>query len=96
MEQKERGGFFLCLFWHALMYILWTIPAWAALALHFIVGFPLIWFWIALGVWAAAILLRTLLVLFARYGFSHRIPVPENKNPYSKKVRDPYAEMRSE
>jgi hypothetical protein len=32
--------------------------------------------------------------MFARYGFSHRIPVPENKNPYSEKVRDPYAAKR--
>ncbi|MBR4907134.1 MAG: hypothetical protein IKZ44_09845 [Clostridia bacterium] len=96
MEQKERGGFFLCFFWHALMYILWTIPAWILLALHFIVGLPLMWFWVALGAWVLVLLLRTALVMFARYGFAHRIPVPENKNPYSKKVRDPYAEVREQ
>ena len=95
MEAKDRGGFFLCLLWHAILYFLWTIPAWIALALHFTFGTSLAWFWIALGVWAAAILLRTLLVIFARYGSAHRIPVPENKNPYSKKVRDPYAEARN-
>ena len=38
MEKKERGGFFLCLLWHAALYILWTIPAWVALALHFTLG----------------------------------------------------------
>ena len=96
MEQKERSGFFLCFFWHALMYVLWTIPAWVLLALHSIIGLPLIWFWVALGAWALVLLLRTALVMFARYGFAHRIPVPENKNPYSQKVRDPYAKIREQ
>ena len=93
-EQKERGGFFLCLLWNTVLYSLWTIPVLILLALHFTIGISLVWFWIALGAWAFLILLRTLLVLFARYGSAHRIPVPENKNPYSKTVRDPYAELR--
>lgn len=96
MEQKECGGFFLCLLWHAILYFLWTIPAWILLALHFIIGLPIVWFWVALGAWALAIAFRSLLVLFARYGFQHRIPVPANKNPYSVKERDPYAAMREE
>jgi hypothetical protein len=96
MEQTKSGGFFLCLLWHALLYFLWSAPAWILLALHFILGIPLVWFWIALGAWALLILLRSLLVLFARYASAHRIPVPENKNPYSRKVRDPYAAMRRE
>ena len=96
MEKKERGGFFLCLLWHALLYVLWTVPAWILLVLHFAVGLPIVWFWAAFGVWALAILFRSLLVLFGRYGFAHRIPVPENKNPYSVKVRDPYAALREE
>ena len=94
MEKKDRGGFLLCLLWHALLYFLWSAPAWILLALHFIVGLPIVWFWVALGAWLLLILLRTLLVIFARYGSAHRIPVPENKNPYSVKVRDPYAEAR--
>ena len=94
--EKERGGFFLCLLWHALMFVPWTIPAWILLALHFTVGLPLVWFWVALGAWILLILFRTAVVMFARYGFSHRIPVPENKNPYSKKVRDPYAKAREQ
>lgn len=96
MEKKERGGFFLCLLWNALMYAFLTIPAWVLLALHFTIGLPLVWFWVALGAWAFIVLLRTLLVLFARYGAAHRVPAPENKNPYSRKVRDPYAEKRGE
>lgn len=94
MEKKGHGGLFLCLLWYAVLYALWTIPAWILLALHFAVGLPIVWFWAALGVWFLTILLRTLFVMFARYSFAHRIPVPENKNPYSKKVRDPYAAMR--
>ena len=93
-EQKERGGFFLCMLWNTVLYSLWMIPVLILLALHFTIGISLVWFWIALGAWAFLILLRTLLVLFARYGSAHRIPVPENKNPYSKTVRDPYAELR--
>jgi hypothetical protein len=95
VEQKQRGGFFLCLLWHAILYFLWTIPAWIFLVLHFTIGLPMTWFWVALAAWGAAILLRTLLVIFARYGSAHRIPVPENKNPYSVKVRDPYADARN-
>ena len=94
METKDRGGFFLCLLWYAILYFCGSIPAWILLVLHFTVGLPIVWFWVALGAWGLLVLLRTLLVIFARYGFSHRIPVPENKNPYSKKVRDPYAKAR--
>ena len=96
MEKKERGGFLLCILWYAILYFLWTIPAWILLVLHFTVGLPIVWFWVALGAWLLLILLRTLLVIFARYGSAHRIPVPENKNPYSKKIRDPYAAARKE
>lgn len=96
MERKERGGFFLCLLWHMILHFLWTVPAWTALALHFTVGTQLLWFWVALGVWFLAVVLRTLLVMFARYGASHTVPSPANKNPYSKTVRDPYAAMREE
>lgn len=96
MEQKDRGGFFLCLLWNALLYAAWSLPAWILLVLHAAIGLPIVWFWAALGVWALLILLRTLLIVFARYASAHRIPVPENKNPYSKTVRDPYAGMRNQ
>lgn len=96
MEKKEHGGFFLCLLWHALLFFPGSFPAWILLVLHFTSGLRIVWFWAVLGVWLLAVLLRTLLVMFARYGSAHRIPVPENKNPYSNKVRDPYAAMRKE
>ena len=96
VEKKVHGGFFLCLLWNGLLYFLWTVPAWILLVLHFTIGLPIIWFWAAFGAWGAAILFRTLLILFARYGSAHRISSPENKNPYSQKTRDPYAQMRGE
>lgn len=96
VEQKQRGGFFLCLLWNAILYSLWTIPVWVLLVLHYTIGLSIVWFWVGLGAWGFLILLRTLLVIFARYGSAHRIPVPENKNPYSVKVRDPYADARND
>ena len=95
MEAKERGGFFLCLLWHALLGFWGTVPAWILLVLHFTIGLSIVWFWVALGAWALCVLFRTLLVIFARYGSAHRKPVPENKNPYSNNVRDPYAAKRN-
>ena len=94
MERKARG-FFLCLLWNALILFPGTVPAWILLALHFAAGLPIVWFWAALGVWFLAVVLRSLLVVFARYAGAHRIPVPENKNPYSQRVRDPYEKARS-
>ena len=94
MEKKERGGFLLCILWHAILYFCGSIPAWVLLVLHFTIGLPIVWFWVALGAWALAVVLRSLLVVFARYGSTHRIESPENKNPYSVKTRDPYKEKR--
>lgn len=94
MEKKERGGFFLCMLWYAMIYLPGSIPAWVVLVLHYTIGINIAWFWVALGIWLFAVLLRVLLVIFARYGGQHRILSPENKNPYSKKVCDPYEEKR--
>jgi hypothetical protein len=94
MEKKEHGGFFLCILWYLLIYLPGSIPAWVLLVLHYTIGLNIAWFWVALGVWLLAVLLRVLLVIFARYGGEHRMPSPENKNPYSNKVRDPYADRR--
>ena len=96
MQKPDVKGFFLCLFWHMMLYALWTIPAWILLALHSLAGLPIAWFWLALGVWAAVLLLRTLLIMWTRYCVRHHTPVPGNKNPYSQKVRDPYAALRRE
>ena len=96
MHTHDVKGFFLLLFWHAALYALWTVPAWILLALHFAIGLPIVWFWLALGVWAPVLLLRSLLILWTRFCVRHHTPVPENKNPYSNTVRDPYAAKRKQ
>ena len=93
MQKPDVKGFSLLLFWHMALYALWTLPAWILLVLHYAAGVPIVWFWLALGVWAAALVLRSLLILWTRYCVRHHTPVPGNKNPYSQTVRDPYAAM---
>ncbi len=94
MAKPDVKGFFLLYFWHMLLYAVWTVPAWILLALHFLCGLTLTWFWLALGIWAVALLLRALLIIWTRYCVRHRTPVPGNKNPYSVQTRDPYAALR--
>lgn len=96
MQKPDVKGFSLLLFWHMVLYAAWTVPAWILLVLHYTVGLAIVWFWLALGIWAAALLLRSLLVVWTRYCVRHRMPVPANKNPYSNKVRDPYAALREQ
>ena len=96
MRAADGKGFFLCLFWHMVLFAEWTIPAWVLLILHFVLHLSILWFWLALGVWFLALLLRTLLVVWTRYCVRHHTPVPANKNPYSQSVRDPYAAMREQ
>lgn len=96
MTKPDVKGVFLCIFWHMVLYAAWTIPAWILLILHFAVGVPIVWFWVALGAWFLALLLRTLLIVWTRYCVRHRTPVPGNKNPYSNKERDPYARLRNQ
>ena len=62
MQKPDVKGFFLCIFWQMFLYAVWSVPAWILLILHFAVGVPLRWFWIALGAWFVVMLLRTLLI----------------------------------
>ncbi len=94
MQKPDVKGFFLCIFWQMFLYAVWSVPAWILLILHFAIKIPLTWFWVALGAWFLALLLRTLLIVWTRYCVRHRTPVPGNKNPYSQKLRDPYAALR--
>ena len=65
---------------------IWGIGAAIALVLHFVIGLPLYWFWLTLGLWLLAGLVRYLLVRFARWGAQSPASVHENKNPYSGKT----------
>ncbi len=60
----------------------WTIPAWILLAMHFVFGWKILWFWIALGVWLLSIILWMNIISWAS-GCSKTDLPKENKNPYS-------------
>ncbi len=83
---RQAGGWLrallITLFWHVSSWLL-SLPAWITLALHFVIGLPLWWFWATLGAWLAAGLVRFLLVNFARWGAGQPDPPKPNKNPYS-------------
>ena len=96
MRTADGKGFFLCLFWNAFLFAGWTVPAWVLLALHFALHIPILWFWLAIGLWFAAVLFRTLLIVWTRYCVRRHTPSPVNKNPYSQKARDPYAAVREQ
>ena len=65
-----------------LINIEWTIPAWILLAMHYIFGWRLLWFWIALGVWLLSIVLWMDIISWASDCSTPDKP-KENKNPYS-------------
>ena len=60
----------------------WTIPAWILLAMHFIFGWSIWWFWLALGIWVLDII-----IWMGVIGWAGRCSTPDppkvNKNPYS-------------
>ena len=59
-----------------------TIPAWILLALHFLRGWSLLWFGLALALWVIYLIVWMRIVGWAgRCGKPD--PPKENKNPYS-------------
>ncbi|MBR3641590.1 MAG: hypothetical protein IKN53_06140 [Oscillibacter sp.] len=63
--------------------LLYSLPAWATLILHFTHGLSIKWFWLVFGLWIAVGVFRYLLLVFARSGAQAPVPEKENKNPYS-------------
>jgi len=89
MRRTAHGGsVFLCYLINLLLNLEWTIPAWIALALHHFLGISIRWFWGALGLWALATLLSTVLFSALATAGSEKTPPKQNKNPYSKKNSD--------
>ena len=80
---RKSGNFFLALLFNMLLNLEWTIPAWILLACHFLFGWKILWFWIALGVWLLNILLWMDILGWAARCGSEKDPPKENKNPYS-------------
>ncbi len=80
---RRSGNFFLALLFNMLLNLEWTIPAWIILACHFLFGWKILWFWIALGVWILNILLWMDIMGWAARCGGEKDPPKENKNPYS-------------
>ena len=79
---KKTGDFLMCLLINMLINWEWSIPAWILLALHFIFGLNILWFFIALGLFFAGLLLWMAIFSWAS-GCRTSTPPKENKNPYS-------------
>lgn len=65
--------------------LLYSLPAWLTLILHFTNGLSIKWFWLVFGLWFAVGIIRYLILMFARWGGNSESPKQENKNPYSHK-----------
>ena len=88
-RRPETSSFFIALFLNIIFHFEWSIPAWILLILHFLIGLSLKWFFIALGLWIAGLILW-MYVVGAFYGWAAKCgntpdPPKENKNPYSVK-----------
>ncbi len=85
---RRSGNFFVSLLINTILNFEQSIPAWILLALHFILGWSIWWFWLAFGIWILGIIIRMKLYSWAfRCG---NVPdvYKENKNPYSAKNDD--------
>lgn len=95
-EPKKGRGTGIGEFFYGLLFffilrvdtLLFSVPVWILLILHFAVGLPIKWFWLGVGVFFLIGILRYLLIVFARWGGSGGEPQKENKNPYSNKKRE--------
>ncbi len=80
---RKSGNFFLALLVNMLLNLEWTIPAWILLACHFIFGWSILWFWLALGLWFINIIFWMDIMGWAARCGSEPDKPKENKNPYS-------------
>ena len=80
--KRISGDFFVALLLNMAFNLEWTVPAWILLALHFIFGLSIVWFWVALLIWFLGILFWMLIIGWAGRCSSPE-PYKENKNPYS-------------
>ncbi|MGN0489492.1 MAG: hypothetical protein ACI4HO_09545 [Ruminococcus sp.] len=80
---KFTGNFILVLLLNLLFNFEWSIPAWILLILHFVIGLPVYWFWIALGLWVLLVVLFTKLLGWTARVSNEKPIKRENKNPYS-------------
>ena len=84
MRKTKRGGsFLLCLLINLLLNLEWSIPAWIALALHFLMGISVWWFLGGIALWILRILLGMWIMGWAAACAREKDLPKENKNPYS-------------
>ncbi|MBQ7548019.1 MAG: hypothetical protein IJT41_13775 [Clostridia bacterium] len=89
MRRTARGhGFLLCLLLNMLFRFEWAVAAIILLAIHFWMGWPLFFVWIALGIWFLYALFVTLILSLANRAGNSPTPQQPNKNPYSKSNQD--------
>lgn len=83
--ERSIGVIFSIIFFLFLRIETWlcSVPMWATLILHFVVGLPIYWFWLTLAAWILVGAIRVLVLLFARWGRNYPQQYRENKNPYS-------------
>jgi len=84
-KRNFRGGFLYCLIINLGLNIVYSIPAWVSLVLHFWLNIPLWPFYVALGLWVAGTIFWMIVVKWARKCGDEPTPYRENKNPYSAK-----------
>ncbi len=65
--------------------IMYSVPAWIFLVLHFWLDIPIWLFWVALCVWILGIIIWMLIIGWAEKCSNIPDPPKENKNPYSNK-----------
>lgn len=91
MKNKNlRGSFFYCLLINLGFNIMYSVPAWILLALHFWLRLPIWLFWLALGIWIGGVILWMLIIRWAAKCGDEPTPYQENKNPYSTKSYKSY------
>lgn len=69
---KISKGFFLSILINLLINWVGSIPAWVLLALHFWLGIPVFWFWIAFFIWFARHFLFVV-IMSAIYGIAYKM-----------------------
>lgn len=84
-ENRFRGGFLFCLIVNMGLNIMYSVPAWILLGLHFWLGVPVWLFWAALAAWILGIVIWMLIIGWATKCSNTPEPPKENKNPYSNK-----------
>lgn len=84
-NNNNKGSFLLTLLFSLISNILWSIPAWILLVLHFVIDISIVWFICAISLWVILLIVSAWMIKFANKCSNIPDPPKENKNPYSNK-----------